>query len=166
MQLWRFLTPRTIGFSFRMASQVFVDRVKGAAPLPLRVRDYITENARRGDPDDVLRAMDEFATKKRFLMNIGPAKGPLVREVFSKLPSDARVLELGAFCGYSSILFASTLGPDGRIVSIEKSEAAALASRANIEFAGLSNRIEILHGGSTETRISTRQISKHSNETS
>jgi len=99
---------------------------------------------------DVLRTMDRFAAEVRFLMNVGPDKGPLIRELVAKLPADARILELGAFCGYSSILLATTLGPRGRIVSIEKGRAALEGARANVEYAGLSDRIQIMHGASTE----------------
>jgi catechol O-methyltransferase len=151
MQIWRFLQPAALGFSFRMLRETLIDRLTGAAPLPLRVRDFVAQHARPGDPEDVLRTMDRFATEVRFLMNIGPDKGPLVRELLAQLPRDARILELGAFCGYSSILLADTLGDAGRIVSIEVSAAAVEGARANVEFAGLGDRVEILHGGSTET---------------
>ncbi len=151
MQIWRFLQPSALGFSFRVLRDTLIDRLTGAAPLPLRVRDFVAQHARRGDPEDVLRTMDRFATEVRFLMNIGPDKGPLVRELLARLPRDARILELGAFCGYSSILLADTLGDAGRIVSIEVSAAAVEGARANVEFAGLADRVEIHHGGSTET---------------
>ena len=149
--MWRFLLPGAIGWTLRTLAYLIFDRLTGAPPQPLRVRDYVAEHARRGDPADVLRTLDRFATEVRFLMNVGPDKGPLVRELVAKLPDGARVLELGAFCGYSSILFASALGPGSRIVSIEKSEASVEGSRANVDFAGLSDRIEIIHGASSET---------------
>ncbi len=149
MQFWRFLMPSALPFTLRNAGHFIVDRVTGAAPIPIRVRDYVAENAPAGDPGAALLAMDEFA-EKRFLMNIGPEKGPLVRELLAKLPSDARILELGAFCGYSAILLATTLGPEGRITSIEKSSAAATASAANVAHAGLSDRVEVIHGSSSE----------------
>ncbi len=151
MQIWRFLMPSTIGFSFRMFRETLFDRLTGAPPLPLRVRDFVAEHARRGEPQDVLETMDRFATEIRFLMNIGPDKGPLVRELLARLPGNARILELGAFCGYSSILLADTLGEEGRVVSVELSGAAVEGSRANVDFAGLSNRVEIHHGSSTDT---------------
>ena len=151
MQIWRFLQPAALGFSFRLVRETLIDRLTGAAPLPLRVRDFVAQHARRGDPEDVLKTMDRFATEERFLMNIGPDKGPLVRELLAGLPRDARILELGAFCGYSSILLADTLGDRGKIVSVEISAAAVEGARANVEFAGLGDRVEIHHGGSTET---------------
>ena len=45
-------------------------------------------------------------------MNIGPDKGPLVAEMASRLPLAARVLEVGAYCGYSSIMLADALGSE------------------------------------------------------
>jgi len=150
MQLWRFLTPSAFSWLIRTGAYTAYDYITGAGPLPSRVRDYVEENARAGDPADVLRAMDAFA-RKRFLMNIGPDKGPLVRELLGRLPEKARILELGVFCGYSSIMFASTLGPHGQVVSIEKSRDAAEASRGNVDHAGLSDQVEVITGGSTET---------------
>ncbi len=150
MQIWRFLRPSALGFTWRLARGLVVDRIRGAPPLPLRVREYVAARAKQGDPADVLAKMDAFATSERFLMNLGPAKGALVREIFSRLPPEPRLLELGAFCGYSSILFASLLGPGCRIVSIEKDAASVEGARANVELAGLADRIEIRHGASGE----------------
>ncbi len=150
MQLWRFLKPAALGFTLRNGSQLLFDWVTGAPPIPLRVRDYVAVHAREGDPVDVLRAMDRFAVEERFLMNVGPDKGPLVRELLAKLPSNARILELGAFCGYSAILLATTLGTDGKIVSVEKSGAAVEGTRANVAYAGLADRVQVIHGSSTE----------------
>jgi catechol O-methyltransferase len=150
MQMWRFFMPSALRFTLRNGVNALVDRIRNEPAMPLRVRDFVAENARKGDPADVLRTMDRFATEVRFLMNIGPAKGPLIRELLSQLPGDARILELGAFCGYSSILLANTLGPAGRIYSIEVSQNAVEGARANIEFAGLSDRIEVIHGRSND----------------
>ena len=118
---------------------------------PLRVRDYVVANARRGDPASVLAAMDRYALEVRFLMNLGPDKGPLVQELFSGLPSQARVLELGAFCGYSAVLFASVLGPGGRVVSLELGEESVEAARANVEYAGFADRVEFVQGDAADT---------------
>jgi catechol O-methyltransferase len=154
MQIWRFLQPRALGFTLRMLREGLTDRLTSAPPLPLRVRDYVAQNARPGDAEDILATMDRFAVEERFLMNIGPAKGPLVRELLATLPGDARILELGAFCGYSAILFAQTLGATGRVVSLEVSEASVEGARANVAHAGLSDRVDI-RCGSADTIIPT-----------
>jgi catechol O-methyltransferase len=117
---------------------------------PLRVSAFVEQHARRGDPADVLATMDRYATEIRFLMNVGPEKGPLVQELVAQLSDSARVLELGAFCGYSAILFASRLGPGGRVISVELGEESVEAARANVAFAGLSEQVEIVQGDAAE----------------
>ena len=67
-----------------------------------------------------------------------------------RLPANARVLELGAYCGYSSIMIASTLGAAARVTSIEINKDAVASSRANVEMAGLSDQITFVHGPSSK----------------
>ncbi len=67
-----------------------------------------------------------------------------------RLPADARVLELGAYCGYSSIMIATVLGPQSKVISIDISEDSIASARANVAVAGLSDRIAFVHGPSTE----------------
>jgi catechol O-methyltransferase len=145
-----FLRPNAIGFSFRTLGQGLVDKLRGAPPRPVQVAAYVKRHARQGDPGDVLATIDRFAREVRWLMNIGPDKGPLIAELADRLPADARVLELGAYCGYSSIMMASTFGKRAHITSIEVSKASVESSRANVEVAGLGERITFLHGPSDE----------------
>ena len=116
-----------------------------------KVADYVERNARRGDPADVLATMDRYARDVKLLINIGPDKGPLVEEVFEELPAEARVLELGAYCGYSAVLFASRLGPTGRLVSLELGEESVEVARRIVEHAGLADRVEIVLGDAAES---------------
>ena len=149
-QIWRFLTPSVLPWTLRRVQEFVADRLTGAPPRPVQARQFVEANAKRGDPDDVLRALDVFAREVRFLMSIGPDKGPLMAELIDPLPVRARVLELGAYCGYSAILIAQRLGPEGRLVSVEKDPVAAEVARANVAHAGLAERVEIIEGASTE----------------
>jgi len=137
-------------FALRELLHETVDRVTKAPPRPLRLRDYVSRHATRNDPASVLAAMDRFATEVRFLMNVGPEKGPLLREITSRLPASARVLELGAYCGYSSIMMAMTLPAAATILSVEKSAVSVEVARDNIAFAGLADRIAIVQGNSSD----------------
>jgi catechol O-methyltransferase len=150
MQLWRFLHPSALGFTLRNASHALLDKLSGAPSRPVQAAQYVAQHARPGDPEDVLRTLDRFARDERWLMSVGPDKGPLIREMAQRLPANARILELGAYCGYSSIMIASAFGPESRITSIEISRDAVESSRANVAVAGLSDRITFLHGPSTE----------------
>jgi catechol O-methyltransferase len=150
MQLWRFLHPSALGFTLKTTTQALIDKIKGAPARPVQAARYVASNARRGDPEDVLRTLDQFAQQERWLMSVGPKKGPLIKELAQRLPANARILELGAYCGYSSIMIASAFGPQARITSIEIDRNAVASSRANVEFAGLSDQITFVHGASTK----------------
>ena len=149
MQFWRFLYPSALGFTLKTTAQTLVDRLKGAPTRPVQAAQYVARHARKGDPEDVLRALDRFAQEERWLMSVGPKKGPLIKELAQRLPANARSLELGAYCGYSSIMIANAFGPQARITSIEIDHNAVASSRANVEVAGLSDRVTFLHGAST-----------------
>jgi catechol O-methyltransferase len=127
------------------------DLIQNIEPHPLKVSDYVTENVTPGDAEGVLAAMDHYAREIAFLINIGPDKGDLVQEVFHRVPENPRVLELGAFVGYSAILFGLKVGDGGRVVSLEIGEEHAEASRRNVAHAGLADRVEIIQGDSADS---------------
>jgi catechol O-methyltransferase len=150
MPMWRFLQPSALGFTLKTGLQALIDKVRGAPTRPVQAAQYVARNAQLGDPQDVLRVLDRFAQKERWLMSVGPKKGPLIQELAQRLPANARILELGAYCGYSSIMIASAFGPQARITSIEIDKDAVESSRANVEVAGLSDRITFVHGPSSK----------------
>ena len=149
MQLWRFLLPSALGFTLKNMAHAAVDKIKGAPPRTTQAADYVARHARPGDPGDVLRTLDKFAAEERWLMSVGPDKGPLVEEMASRLPANARVLELGAYCGYSAILLAQAFGAQASIVSIEVDKDSVASARANVAHAGLSDQVTFIHGPST-----------------
>ncbi len=150
MKLYKFLAPSALGFTLKNVSHAVIDKISGAPPRPVRVAEYVAQHAKPGDAVDVLRTIDRYAREERWLMNVGPDKGPLVEEMAARLPSSASVLELGAYCGYSSIMLANALDPEAQVTSIEINEDCVASARANVATAGLSDRITFLHGPSTK----------------
>jgi len=69
---------------------------------------YVEANARRGDIDDVLTAIDTFATEKSILVNVGVEKGALLDAAVRRADPNL-VLELGTYCGYSALRIAREL---------------------------------------------------------
>lgn len=69
----------------------------------------------------------------------------LVREVKPR-----RVLEVGAFIGYSAILMGKELGRDAHLVTIEMHADNARVARKNIERAGIPPKVEVLVGDAIE----------------
>ena len=67
------------------------------------VLNFVLKNSEKGDPQSVLNTIDRYALggaldRKRFLMNVGPEKGLLLKNLIIKHKSK-RILELGAFIG-------------------------------------------------------------------
>ena len=62
-----------------------------------------------------------------------------------------RILEFGTLAGYSTIWLARSAGPDGRVVTLELEQANADIARANLERAGLADRVRILVGSASES---------------
>ncbi|MGH3971620.1 MAG: O-methyltransferase [Mycobacterium sp.] len=62
-----------------------------------------------------------------------------------------RILEIGTLGGYSTIWLARGAGSDGRVVTLEYEPKHAEVARANVDRAGLGDRVEVLVGAALET---------------
>jgi len=119
--------------------------------------DYVLAHARRGDLDGAIAAIDEFAYRRKVLINVGDEKGAILDAALERA-QPLRVLELGAYVGYSALRIARKLPPGGRLYSVEFNAANAEISRRMIEHAGVSERVTFIHGslgdnGTTLTRL-------------
>jgi catechol O-methyltransferase len=106
---------------------------------------YVAEHARRDDIDDVIRVIDEFCHEQSFMMNVGDEKGELL-DTALRSAQPKRVLELGAYCGYSALRMARATAPDTQIFTVEYSAANAEIARRNLDYAGVSHRVEVVVG--------------------
>jgi catechol O-methyltransferase len=105
---------------------------------------YVEANARRGDIDEVLAAIDTFAYEKAILVNVGDEKGALL-DAAVRRAAPRLVLELGTYCGYSALRIARA-APSARICSIEFSAANAEVARRIWTHAGVDDRITCVVG--------------------
>lgn len=106
--------------------------------------DYVEAHARRGDIDDVVATLDDYAYSKSFLVNIGDEKGRLLdAAVVRANPSLA--LELGTYCGYGALRIARA-APTARVFSVELSAANAEVARRIWAQAGVSDRVTCVVG--------------------
>jgi predicted O-methyltransferase YrrM len=62
-----------------------------------------------------------------------------------------RILEIGTLGGFSTIWLARGAGPDGRVTTLEYEPRHAEVARANIDRAGLADRVEVIVGAALET---------------
>lgn len=106
---------------------------------------FVKSKAPRGDADAVLAAIDDFASRTAFLINVGDAKG-LILEESIKRARPKRALELGAYVGYSAIRQARLLRPGGHLYTVEFSDENASVTQRMIEHAGLADRVTVVLG--------------------
>jgi catechol O-methyltransferase len=142
-------TPAIIGFGIREGTLTLLDRITRKPSRPRRLLEYLRETTPPDDPPATLRAIDTFARSQRFLMTVGDVKGRILSRALASSAAQ-RVLELGTYCGYSAMLMAHQLGPEGRVDSVEINPDHADAAAAIIAHAGLSDRITLHVGEAVE----------------
>ena len=96
------------------------------------------------DSERVLRAIEE-ESERGYMPIIGPHRGRILAEMVRKT-NPRRVLEVGGFVGYSTVLMGRELGSGAEIVSIEIDEDEAEAARRNIRDAHIKPKVEVLVG--------------------
>ncbi|NDJ90493.1 O-methyltransferase [Mycolicibacter kumamotonensis] len=62
-----------------------------------------------------------------------------------------RILEIGTLGGYSTIWLARAAGPDGTVVTLEYEPRHADVARANLDRAGVGDRVRVIVGPALET---------------
>ena len=62
-----------------------------------------------------------------------------------------RILEIGTLGGFSTIWLARGAGPDGRVTTLEYEPKHAEVARANLDRAGVGDRVEVLVGAALDT---------------
>jgi len=98
------------------------------------------------DPHAVLRAMDTFGRTQQFLMNVGDEKAPILRAAFEQ-SRKGLVVEIGAYCGYSAVLWgALSKSAGGRVISIEQSSDFTEIARTIVNHADLGSVVSIETG--------------------
>jgi predicted O-methyltransferase YrrM len=83
-------------------------------------------------------------------ISVTPAHGKLLH-LLARMQGAVRILEIGTLAGYSTIWLARAVAPGGRVVTLEWKPAHAEIARANIERAGLTDRVNIRVGAALDT---------------
>jgi catechol O-methyltransferase len=123
------------------------------------VADYVISNARRGDIDDVLAAIDKFAYEKSVLINVGDEKGALLDAAVRRADPNL-ALELGTYCGYGALRIARA-APAANVYSVELAAANAEIARRIWAHAGVDDRVTCVvgtigDGGTTLDTLATQ----------
>jgi predicted O-methyltransferase YrrM len=102
---------------------------------------YIRRVGVREDAD-LAALRDETAHHRRATMQIGPEQGAFMA-LLVRLLGARKTLEVGVFTGYSSMVVAKAMGPEGRVLALDVSEEFTAVARRHWAKAGVADRIEL-----------------------
>jgi len=81
---------------------------------------------------------------------VSPVQGKLLN-LLARMVGARRILEVGTLGGYSALWLARALPPQGRLVTLELDPHHAKVARANLERAGVADRVEVVVGPAIES---------------
>mmetsp|Transcript_27286 Transcript_27286/g.42655 ORF Transcript_27286/g.42655 Transcript_27286/m.42655 type:complete len:351 (-) Transcript_27286:673-1725(-) len=114
---------------------------------PSDVLPFVFANARKGHPEEILSALDEFG---KYYPNyrLGSEKGDILESKLKEI-NPKNCLEIGTFWGYSAIRTARNLPEGGKLTCIEYNGNHANVARQLISYAGFSDKVELVLGKSS-----------------
>lgn len=96
------------------------------------------------------RLREETAQLPSANMQIAPEQGQFMAWLLEFMDA-RRVLEIGTFTGYSALVMALAIGPEGRITALDVSPEWTAIARRYWEEAGVADRIDLKLGPAAET---------------
>ena len=111
--------------------------------------DYVAERLIGPDPD-LDRALADSADSGLPPIAVSAPQGKLLH-LLARSIGARRILEVGTLGGYSTIWLARALPDDGRLITLELAEKHAQVARANLERAGVGDRVEVRVGPALDT---------------
>jgi caffeoyl-CoA O-methyltransferase len=114
-----------------------------------RLYDYILANSLR-EPEVLRRLREETAGLPYAGMQIGPEQGQFMA-LLVELIGARRTLEIGTFTGYSALVVALALPPEGRVVACDVSEEFTAVARRYWAEAGVADKIDLHLAPALET---------------
>ena len=119
--------------------------------LDENIYEYILNNSLRDLP--ILKKLrDETRKMPDGRMQISSDQGQFMGFLV-KLTNTKKIIEVGTFTGYSSLVMALALPENGQILSCDISEEYAAVARRFWQEAGVSNKIQLLLGLAEETLV-------------
>jgi predicted O-methyltransferase YrrM len=118
-------------------------------PNPADVDDFLDSTVLNDDPalSAALEASDAAGLPK---IAVSAQQGKFL-SLLAGAVGARRVLEIGTLGGFSTIWLARGAGPDGRVVTLEYEPKHAEVARANLDRAGVGDRVEILVGAALDS---------------
>ena len=103
--------------------------------------DYIRRVGVREDAD-LAALREETAGHPYAMMQIAPEQGGFMALLMRMLGA-RRTLEVGVFTGYSAMVVAKAMGPEGKVVALDVNEEFTAIARRHWAKAGVASRIDL-----------------------
>ncbi|MDQ2622513.1 MAG: class I SAM-dependent methyltransferase [Actinomycetota bacterium] len=119
-------------------------------PIPPDLAAYVDRHF--SGRDEALRLVEEetAALGDLAVMQTDPGQAALL-EMLARVSGAQRAIEIGTFTGYGAIRIARGLGEDGTLLCCELDPERAKTARANLERAGVGDRVQIQVGPAIAT---------------
>jgi len=113
------------------------------------VDDYIADRL-LGEDHHLADALAANAAARLPAIDVSPAQGKFLY-LLAKAGTARRILEVGTLGGYSTIWLARALPADGKLITLEIDPHHAEVAHANLDRAGLGNKVDVRVGPALET---------------
>ena len=101
------------------------------------------------EDDDLRAAREAGAAAGMPTIEVSPQQAKLLA-LWVRATKARRVLEIGTLAGYSTIALARAVGADGSVTTLEYQPKHAEVARANLERAGVADRVEVIVGAALD----------------
>lgn len=118
-------------------------------PTPQDVDDFLNDTVIGDDP--ALSAAVEASDAAGLPQIAVSAQQGKFLSLLAAAVQAHRILEIGTLGGFSTIWLARGAGPQGRVVTLEYEPRHAEVARANLERAGVADRVEVIVGAALDT---------------
>lgn len=103
-----------------------------------------------GDDPDLTAALEANAEAELPPIDVAAVQGKFLH-LLARIRGARNILEIGTLGGYSTIWFARAVGASGRVTTLEFEPKHAEVARANLERAGVGDRVEIRVGAALDS---------------
>ena len=118
-------------------------------PTPQDVDDFLN-NTVVGDDPALSAAMEASDAAGLPQIAVSAQQGKFLSLLAGAIQA-RRILEIGTLGGFSTIWLARGAGPQGSVVTLEYEPKHAEVARANLERAGVADRVEVIVGAALDT---------------
>ena len=107
--------------------------------------DFVEAEARPGDLDAAIAAVDRFCYERKVMMNVGDEKGAILDAAVHRIQPH-RLLEVGTYCGYSALRTIRAMPVGAHLWCVELLAANAEIAKRIMGHAGVAERATVVVG--------------------